>query len=1091
MLLASQQQQKQQEQHQGSHRLLLTPSPRQAEVALSSTSASTETSTPLQVAAEDFAAYSEDGISKRGDSIGIEDDVVMSSGDENDRGAIVIPVISGEQDQTDDNQPVASERALTEEQSSAPIRSLTALALSPTQQQASRAYIGGDGDDDDERNIVAALGGSESLLRSLLERIHNIEQYCRQLVQMQTQQAQHISALEAAIQSTASTRVLSPQPGAFSTAVSESGAISAATTASAAAGAAAGAASSAGTHPRSLHTLQIHQAHGASRSVSNSAAVSPRAKSHSPVVSAGTASASASASASAVFSSSLPAATPMHEQPMPAYASGSQQVSYRMQYPQSAVSAGNITQHRLAHEEGSGVSSEEALIQQQERHRRGSFGLQQTMMQSSSLPHRRYNPYHANRADPYSARTSPTAHTQKQASATAVLSSANFGSFSGHRTSEAFSAAAAAAEHPLSQHRVEPVPSAESARGAFQVSGARSRRGSLSAHHSQYRGRHHISPSSSSFVWSAPQHIQQQQQQQQPTYQYAVSEEGLHVVAPYAQASQPQQHDASAFGYMAPSASASVSTHASATGSSSGFGGGGNSGEQYSVSQRLYAANSAAARAKRPRVTDVGSALLYSSLSGASNESAGGPVGVQKQQLHLSAHPQMAPSHGHGSHNILPPIRSSTAARGSGSSSGNNPSAALGHGRMADGRDSSLSLGRPDMVALQHSAHVGKDSKGKMPAAVMISGMGGSSASAEMHASTGEASSSRMAAYRTQSVEAQPTPAWLAAQRRYKVGLLHLLTLDSFYPTDIAMMNMFRALGDFSSEQIEAHGATLLSWARSWLRYNRNAVLRSTLENKAKVPLSQLAEALQHDLHAETDFTTVQNLQRCALLRLIYFQWQAINKLGTKSQSLYRDYEIRLREIDALPTVQDQEAEWTAILEEEQARRLALIRESRGSGGSAILPRPEQHLQQRHQTQPMAPQSSSSMLHYAAGAGVQQHPQQQKQQPVALLRQRTPSVSRLQREKIPVGLRHTLTDWTAQPVVEAAMASEQQQQQQYSQHYAVASMDMAGQVQQQQQQHEAIGMEGIGQGDMGRGAQAVGKDDDSEMSVNLSPEPHH
>ncbi|KAJ2506252.1 hypothetical protein GGI11_006729 [Coemansia sp. RSA 2049] len=70
------------------------------------------------------------------------------------------------------------------------------------------------------------------------------------------------------------------------------------------------------------------------------------------------------------------------------------------------------------------------------------------------------------------------------------------------------------------------------------------------------------------------------------------------------------------------------------------------------------------------------------------------------------------------------------------------------------------------------------------------------------------------------------------------------------------------------------------------------------------------------------------------------------------------------------------------------------------------------------------------------------------------------------------------------------MASEQQQQQQqYSQHYAVASMDMAGQV--QKQQHEAIDMEGIGQSDMGRGVQAVGKDDDSEMSVNLSPEPHH
>ncbi|KAJ1931296.1 hypothetical protein FBU59_006762 [Linderina macrospora] len=43
---------------------------------------------------------------------------------------------------------------------------------------------------------------------------------------------------------------------------------------------------------------------------------------------------------------------------------------------------------------------------------------------------------------------------------------------------------------------------------------------------------------------------------------------------------------------------------------------------------------------------------------------------------------------------------------------------------------------------------------------------------------------------------------------------------------------------------------------------------------------------------------------------------------------MYRDYENRLREIEALPTDKDQEAEWQNILREEQDRRLALIRES-------------------------------------------------------------------------------------------------------------------------------------------------------------------
>ncbi|KAJ2088173.1 hypothetical protein IW138_004435 [Coemansia sp. RSA 986] len=434
-------------------------------------------------------------------------------------------------------------------------------------------------------------------------------------------------------------------------------------------------------------------------------------------------------------------------------------------------------------------------------------------------------------------------------------------------------------------------------------------------------------------------------------YPYAVVDEGRHAVAPYA-VSQTQPHDVSAFGYMVPSASASAAAHASATGSSSRPGGG----EQYSISQQLFAAGPASTRAKRPRVAEMGGASLYSSLPSSSSSSNEAAL-------------QMPPFHGHAGHNVLPPIRSSTGVRGSASGAGIDPS---------------------------------------------------------------------------------------------PVGLLHLLTLESFYPSDVAMLNMFRAQGDFSNEQIETHGATLLSWARSWLRYNRNAVLRSTLENKAKVPLPQLAEALQHDLHAETDFTEVPNLRRCALLRLIYFQWQAINKLGTKSQSLYRDYEIRLREIEALPTVHEQEADWGAILDEEQSRRLALIRESRGSGGSAILPRPEQNLQQRHQ--PM--------------------------QSVVMARQGTPSASRMQqRGSAPEPLRHSISDWPAHSATEAGVTSEHY----YPQHYAVASMGSPVGIQQQQQHREAMEVEGSAWDDQGRrgGIQAVGKDDDSEMSVNLSPEPHH
>ncbi|KAJ2457107.1 hypothetical protein GGF42_002880, partial [Coemansia sp. RSA 2424] len=124
-------------------------------------------------------------------------------------------------------------------------------------------------------------------------------------------------------------------------------------------------------------------------------------------------------------------------------------------------------------------------------------------------------------------------------------------------------------------------------------------------------------------------------------------------------------------------------------------------------------------------------------------------------------------------------------------------------------------------------------------------------------------------------------------------------------------------------------------------------------------PVKLLAEALQHDLHAEVDFTTPSNLRRCTLLRLIYFQWQSINKLGTKSQSMYRDYESRLREIDALPTFEDQEREWESILKEEQQRRLEIIRESRMRSDSNVQPRtkarPEQMYQSKIQMTVAAP----------------------------------------------------------------------------------------------------------------------------------------
>ncbi|KAJ1724606.1 hypothetical protein LPJ53_001142 [Coemansia erecta] len=177
--------------------------------------------------------------------------------------------------------------------------------------------------------------------------------------------------------------------------------------------------------------------------------------------------------------------------------------------------------------------------------------------------------------------------------------------------------------------------------------------------------------------------------------------------------------------------------------------------------------------------------------------------------------------------------------------------------------------------------------------------------------------------------EAKPTNAWLTGQRHYKIGQLRLLTLDSFYPSDTAMLQVFRQHDDFTPEQIEQYGAALLSWARGWLRYNRNAVLRHLLMSKGTVPLNQLAEVLQHDMHSTESFTTPENLRRCALLRATHYEWHASRKMGNKSMSVFRDYESALREIESLPMAEEQEARWAAVLQEEQIRRAAFIREAR------------------------------------------------------------------------------------------------------------------------------------------------------------------
>ncbi|KAJ1810432.1 hypothetical protein LPJ77_000899 [Coemansia sp. RSA 2523] len=560
---------------------------------------------------------------------------------------------------------------------------------------------------------------------------------------------------------------------------------------------------------------------------------------------------------------------------------------------------------------------------------------------------------------------------------------------------------------------------------------------------------------SASSAWLAQQQLQQQQQhnqhhhhqQQQAGHgamgntQFASS--GLATAGPgidereahYTSAGSSSQHNmvphglsASAFGYPVSSSNATASST--------------NMAEHYSgaMQQPIGAGGLAGMRMKRVRMAESTDELVAASSSG-TGESGHSPYYYQQQQHHLA------------------PIRAGNMVRGG-----------VEH-RMSlsrAGGPGSLQLIRPDAVVSARTSRMAKD-KGKAAASAEHGG----------------------------NPEAQPTTAWLAGQRPYKNALLHLLTLESFYPTDVAMLSVFRNMGDFSNEQIEANAATMLSWARGWLRYNRNAVLRSTLDSKAKSPLVQLAEALQHDLHAETDFTAPAMLQRCALLRLIYLQWQSQNKLGTKSRSMYRDYEGRLREIEALPTEQEREAEWKSIMNEENMRRLALIRESRGSGGSAILPRPE-----------------SRML--------QQTPRQQVQSPALISQQ-------IQQQQMPLMRRQSM-EWpshsgthtpvpgqTHTPVPSQAHYFQQaiQQKQALQQHYRRAGVPVSSFTQSPPQaqvqhrfshpihphqqelthafqaahsQHPARG-EQMDVDSWAGEAKATGKDDGSETSVSLSPEP--
>ncbi|KAJ1854430.1 hypothetical protein LPJ57_007415, partial [Coemansia sp. RSA 486] len=300
-----------------------------------------------------------------------------------------------------------------------------------------------------------------------------------------------------------------------------------------------------------------------------------------------------------------------------------------------------------------------------------------------------------------------------------------------------------------------------------------------------------------------------------------------HVLAPHQQHSlpPPPPHPASA---PVPGTSTSVFGHnlRSATSSSTGMH------MLYSAQQQQVSAGAGgtagypSTRAKRPRVAEgVSDDYSVNSGSGENVASAAGSafrLSVQLPQPHYrQTHQHSIQGQGQGQpHAPLPPIRTSSDL---------HPRAANNPG--VDG-STAMHLSRPGVLTASSSRVIGgggshtrsRDSKGKSTA----------TGDAEQQQQQQQQQGASATEVVRGNPDAQPTTAWLASQRHYKIALLHLLTLESFYPSDVAMLNMFRSQGDFTNEQIETNGAALLSWARSWLRYNRNAVLRSTLETKSK-----------------------------------------------------------------------------------------------------------------------------------------------------------------------------------------------------------------------------------------------------------------
>ncbi|KAJ2436322.1 hypothetical protein GGF42_008930, partial [Coemansia sp. RSA 2424] len=375
-------------------------------------------------------------------------------------------------------------------------------------------------------------------------------------------------------------------------------------------------------------------------------------------------------------------------------------------------------------------------------------------------------------------------------------------------------------------------------------SAGRSRRGSSAAHAMVAEGSRGAVPA----LHAAPSGFgggqqQQQQQRQQQHYQgppFSASSSRRASVGP------------SAFGYPAAAATASGSATAMADAGLHYGGGGGQAGALLPA----LAPGHPSMRMKRPRDAESGDEFSGAEAahhgSAAAASTSGGdatlshtppvPMHAYSLNLHLARHSHPHYSHPHPHHQaVLPPIRTSddaqhrqmTSPPGS-SSSAHPPRPSAG---SVAGGGGSLHLVSPSAIGFAHGGGHSSDSKGKGVAS------GGAAADSTPSARPVRGGGGNR--------DAQPTHSWLASQRHYKSALLHLLSLESFYPSDIAMLNMFRALGDFTPDQVEIHGPTLLSWARGWLRYSRNAVLRSTLDNKAKEPVKLLAEALQHDLHAE------------------------------------------------------------------------------------------------------------------------------------------------------------------------------------------------------------------------------------------------